>query len=364
MKPVGIYVHIPFCASKCGYCDFYSETRAEGQEEYLHVLSQEIRSYAGTGTRADSLFVGGGTPSVLRADQLNRILDSCRDVFGLSGECTLEANPDSVSPAFLEEVRRGGYNRISFGAQSADDQELRLLGRRHNASRITEAVREARCAGFENLSLDIMLGIPEQDAKSLARTLDTFISLEPEHLSCYLLKIEEGTPFARKHMERYCAGEDQSAELYLQAADTLEQAGYHQYEISNFARPGKECTHNLKYWRCEEYLGFGPAAHSFFRGERFYHPRGLDAYLESNGENRISDGPGGDTEERVMLGLRLTEGISYDTLPLTEFERQNFLRKVKKFTKAGLLEQKNNRIRLTKQGFLVSNFVISDLLFF
>ena len=239
-----------------------------------------------------------------------------------------------------------------------------MLGRRHDASRIAEAVREARAAGFENLSLDVMLGIPGQDAQSLARTLDAFIGLKPDHLSCYLLKIEEGTPFARNHMERFCAGEDQAAELYLQAAETLEQAGYHQYEISNFARPGRECAHNLKYWRCEEYLGFGPAAHSFFKGERFYHPRGLQAYLDSNGENRVPDGPGGGIEEQVMLRLRLAEGISLEALPLADRDRQNFLQKVKKFTKSGFMEQENNQIRLTKQGFLVSNFVISELLNF
>ncbi len=363
MKPIGLYVHIPFCASKCGYCDFYSETSPMGREQYLKILLEEIRSYAGKGMGADSLFAGGGTPSVLEAGQLVRILKACREVFGLSGECTLEANPDSVSLEFLKEVREGGFNRISFGAQSAVDAELRALGRRHDAGRISAAVRWAREAGFENLSLDVMLGIPGQDADSLRRTLEAFIGLGPEHLSCYLLKIEEGTPFYRQHMERLCAGEDEAADLYLQAVEQLSKAGYEQYEISNFAKPGRTCAHNLKYWRCQEYLGFGPAAHSFLGGRRFYHPRGLEAYLQSHGKNQVPDGEGGGAEERIFLGLRLAEGLVCEDLPLPTEQKRRFLQKAEMFQKAGLVQMEAGRIRLTPKGFLVSNSVLSDLLF-
>lgn len=364
MGPIGLYVHVPFCASKCGYCDFYSETTREGKDAYLQVLEEEIRSYAGQGITADSLFVGGGTPSMLAAGELGDILDACREVFGLAGECTLEANPDSVSPEFLREVRQRGFNRISFGAQSAVDSELRALGRRHDAARIGTAVEWARQAGFDNLSLDVMLGIPGQSRVSLGYTLGAFAELAPEHLSCYLLKIEEGTPFYRQHMERLCAGDDLAADLYLQTVETLSRAGYRQYEISNFAKPGRACVHNLKYWRCMEYLGFGPAAHSFFEGERFYHPRGLSAYLESRGANRVPDGPGGGGEEQILLGLRLAEGMELSALPLPEAERAQFLKKARVFEKAGLAEEINGRFRLTPEGFLVSNSVLAELLSF
>lgn len=364
MDPIGLYIHIPFCASKCGYCDFYSETSQEGKEAYVQGLLEEIRSYRAEGVSADTLFIGGGTPSVMEAGQLVRLLNACREAFGLSGECTLEANPDSVSPAFLKEVRTGGFNRISFGAQSTVNEELRALGRRHDADRIGTAVRWAREAGFENLSLDVMLGIPGQDAKSLAFTLDAFGALQPEHLSCYLLKIEEGTPFYRQHAERLCAGDDEAADLYLQAVETLEKMGYGQYEISNFAKPGRACQHNLKYWRCQEYLGFGPAAHSFYKGKRFFHPRGMAEYLKSGGRNRIPDGDGGSGEERILLGLRLTEGIRLRELPLPEAEAESFRKKCGVYEKAGLLRIADGRMRMTPKGFLVSNQLLAELLDF
>ena len=225
-------------------------------------------------------------------------------------------------------------------------------------------MRWAREAGFENLSLDVMLGIPGQDAKSLAFTLDAFGALQPEHLSCYLLKIEEGTPFYRQHAERLCAGDDEAADLYLQAVETLQKMGYGQYEISNFAKPGRACQHNLKYWRCQEYLGFGPAAHSFYKGKRFFHPRGTAEYLKSGGRNRIPDGDGGSGEERILLGLRLTEGIRLRKLPLPEAEAESFREKCGVYEKAGLLRIADGRMRMTPKGFLVSNQLLAELLDF
>ena len=388
MDPIGLYIHIPFCASKCGYCDFYSETSQEGKEAYVQGLLEEIRSYRAEGVSADTLFIGGGTPSVMEAGQLVRLLNACREAFGLSGECTLEANPDSVSPAFLKEVRAGGFNRISFGAQSTVNEELRALGRRHDADRIGTAVRWAREAGFENLSLDVMLGIPGQDTKSLAFTLDAFGALQPEHLSCYLLKIEEGTPFYRQHAERLCAGDDEAADLYLQAVETLEKMGYGQYEISNFAKPGYECKHNMVYWTGGEYIGFGIGASSYFQGKRFNNMRDIFKYIElmENLSDKFVETDNmellyNDTtrtlrenvtniyidarmEEFMFLGLRMTCGVSREDFK----ERFNkdiyevYGSVLNKYIGEGFMASEGDRIYLTDAGIDVSNVILADFL--
>ena len=361
---IGLYVHIPFCASKCGYCDFYSVTDRAGRHAYADVLVQEILSWKGRGYAADTLFVGGGTPSLMEAGELLRILAACREAFSLDpeGEIALEANPDSVSLRYLEELRRGGFNRISFGAQSIEEAELRALGRRHDAAAIRRAMDWAGEAGFARRSLDIMLGIPYQTRESLSRTLEAFAAMGPDQLSAYLLKIEEGTPFARNGAARLCPDDDMAAELYLQTAERLEKLGYRQYEISNFAKPGGESRHNLKYWRCREYLGFGPAAHSYWNGRRFYHPRGLAEYLSSGGKNWQDDGPGGSPEERLMLGLRLAEGVALSRLGFPEGEEKRILRKAAPLRDAGLLEMEGDTLRLTPRGFLVSNGILAELL--
>lgn len=361
-EPVGIYLHVPFCRSKCGYCDFYSLASGEKMEEYGKILLEEISAWEGQGVRADALYVGGGTPSLLPPRLLAQLLERCRAVFSLAGECTLEANPDSVSLEGLTLLRKAGFNRISFGAQSAVDKELRALGRRHDAAGIFQAVSWAKEAGFSRISLDMMLGIPFQTPESLAQTLDAFTGLGPGHISAYLLKIEEGTPFYRSHTERLCPDEDLTVELYLQTVETLGRKGFGQYEISNFARPGEKSRHNLKYWRCQEYLGFGPAAHSFFQGHRFYHPRGLGAYLAARGKNWIGDGSGGSLEERLMLGLRLTEGVDPIQAGMGPKEARTFLEKVRRYQQRGLMELADGRPRFTPKGFLVSNAILADLL--
>lgn len=363
-EPLGLYVHIPFCASKCGYCDFYSITDREGRHAYADVLIGEILSYQGRGYTADTLFIGGGTPSLMEAEELIRLLSACRETFSLdmAGEITLEANPDSVSLEYLHTLRQAGFNRISFGAQSIIDRELKALGRRHDASRIRQAMKWAKEAGFSRRSLDIMVGIPYQTSESLSETLETFVAMEPDHLSAYLLKIEEGTPFAQQNIQRFCPDEDQTADLYLQTVEQLGSLGYAQYEISNFAKPGGESRHNLKYWRCQEYLGFGPSAHSYLNGKRFYHPREISEYLAAKGHNCCPDGSGGSPEEKLMLGLRLTEGIELSQLGFSPKEIERIQKAAIPFQKAGMLEQMGSRIRLTPSGFLVSNGILTELI--
>lgn len=358
----GLYIHIPFCASKCRYCDFYSITDAAGQHRYTDTLLREIERYAGRGITADSLFFGGGTPSLMEADELKRLLDACRDVFQLDGEITMEANPDSVSAPYLAKLREAGINRISFGAQSANDRELAFLGRRHSARRIAEAVQEAKDAGFSRISLDVMLGIPYQTRASLADTLSQFVGLGVGHISAYMLKIEPGTPFARENVQALCPDEDETAELYLQTVSTLADYGLFQYEISNFAKPGEECRHNVKYWKVEDYIGFGPAAHSCLQGRRFYHPAGLSEYFAADGQNFMEEGPGGSREEKLMLGLRLAEGVVPEQLGFSAEECGRLHRKAELFQKAGYMRLDSGVLHFTPEGFLVSNSILAELL--
>ena len=354
---LGIYLHVPFCRSKCGYCDFFSKTDPEKKSAYLQALLKEINSYREQGLSADTLYIGGGTPSLLSGEELAVILSACQEVFSPRGEITLEANPDSASFSLLKAARELSVSRISFGAQSASERELSALGRRHSHGQTAAAVENARKAGFENISLDIMIGIPFQTPDSLQNTLKSFAALQPSHLSAYLLKIEEGTPFAVRGVSKLCPDEDQTAALYLQTVSQLEKLGYRQYEISNFSKPGMESRHNLNYWKCGEYIGLGPAAHSFYKGKRFFHPRDLEGYIRQNGQNFVPDGEGGSEEERLMLAMRLSEGVfpaDYPGIPLKE--------KAAPFLKAGYLGEKDGRIFFTPQGFLLSNSILARLL--
>jgi len=242
------------------------------------------------------------------------------------------------------------------------DYELNLLGRRHDRETAERAVQAAREAGFTNISLDLMLGIPDQTEETLMETLRRITAVRPEHISAYLLKIEADTPFDRAEIRSRCADEDVSADRYLTVSSYLKEAGYDHYEISNFALPGFESRHNSRYWRCGEYLGFGPAAHSFFMGRRSYHPPKLSDYIRSGGENRIDDGAGGDPEERLMLGLRLREGITPAQCGFSLQEGDKLLKKARPLEQAGLLTVTEDRIALTADGFLLSNSIIATLL--
>ncbi len=371
MQRLGLYIHVPFCLSKCPYCDFYSTAVFDETllDRYTAAVEQALGHWreriAGA---ADTLYFGGGTPSLLGGRRLARLVERAAALFGLSdAEITLEANPaDHLDTVFRDFAAAGG-NRVSMGMQSADGAELRALGRRHTPDQLERAVEAAYAAGLSNLSLDLMLGIPRQDEPSMRAGVETCRRLGARHVSAYLLKLEPGTPFAEQADTLALPDEDGAAALYLAACEALESAGYRQYEISNFARPGCESRHNRKYWEGAPYLGIGPAAHSFLDGERLFYPRSLPAFLrgepplpESPEEDAI---PSGSPAEYLMLRLRLAEGLTErdyaarfgTSLPVVWRERAAALPET-------LIRCDTDGIRLTRAGFLLSNALIGRLL--
>lgn len=365
-KPLGLYLHVPFCARKCPYCDFYSVPPAgDTADLYGQALARAMRPYRQNGLAADTVYFGGGTPSLLGADRLSALLGAVRDNFAVApdAEITCEANPGRLEADFFPRLRQGGFNRISLGMQSADEMELRYLGRPHSREDTAAAVLAAQHAGFSNISVDLMLGVPTGSPEKLSRTANFIQTLGVQHVSAYLLKIEEGTPFYAHRETLPLPDDDCMADLYAQAAEQLEDAGFAQYEISNFARPGFESRHNLKYWHCEEYLGFGPAAHSFFESRRFYYSRSLADFLA--GKPPLPDGTGGDFEEFAMLNLRLREGVTRAACRARFSEGDSLFDRLRKNAAKcppHLLRADENSVALTADGFLVSNAVIGLLL--
>lgn len=361
---IGLYVHIPFCANKCPYCNFFSLCDFNLKNEYTKSVLSVLQNYAERLNRsADALYIGGGTPPILEKENLCKIIKGAKEYFNLTNdtEITCELNPLSADADLYDALFRAGVNRISMGVQSGVDSELIALGRKHSSRQVLESFNNARKAGFNNISLDLMLGIPNQTIESLQKTLNFMVSLNPEHISAYLLKIEPNTPFG-KNTPHNLPDEELSADLYEFTVDFLEEKGYMQYETSNFAKAGYESKHNLKYWNCEEYLGIGPSAHSFIKGERFFFPSDIDRFI--SGCAPVFDGNGGDFEEYAMLRLRLRKGLlSSDVkerfdmdIPDKMVEQASFL------SKLGLVEMDDFGIRLTKKGQLVSNSVIGKLI--
>lgn len=353
----GLYIHVPFCLKKCPYCDFYSVDYGKDLAfRYALALRrnlQQVKQY-----RFNTVFFGGGTP-VLLWEAFPRLL-SCMSL-SEDVEITVEANPGCVDSAVLQALLKAGVNRISFGVQSLQDTELKALGRLHTAKEAKEAVLLAKECGFQNISVDLMLGISGQTKHSLLDTIRELSELPITHVSAYLLKIEPDTPYG-KHPP-VLPPEEEVAQLYLLAAEELEKSGFFQYEISNFAKEGYRCRHNLKYWHCDEYLGIGPAAHSYWNGTRFEVPRNLEKFLTSEKqETIINDENPGDFSERVMLGLRLTEGISLSEL-CSYLGSETELKKRLKRIPPAFYRIQNDRIALTRQGFLLSNRIIGTLLF-
>lgn len=371
MKNFGIYIHVPFCESKCPYCDFYSrppkgsgKTKEEHVREYTAGVKSRLVSYAEKywEREVDSVYFGGGTPSVLGEDALCEILSEIKSRFHVTddAEITCEANPCSVGESFFRRLKEGGFNRLSMGLQSANEDELKLLGRRHTAPEAAQKVRLARECGFDNISLDLMIALPNQTKEKLLHSIEFCSDLGVEHISSYILKIEENTVFGKKGIKTL--DDDETAELYLFMVDELKKHGYAQYEISNFSKPNFEARHNTRYWRDEEYLGIGPAAHSFMDGKRFYFERSLDGFLSGN--EPVPDGTGGDTEEKIMLKLRLCEGLRREDLSAYENGDEVFEEALKaaKMLPQNLVTADNNSIRLTPEGFLVSNSIIEFIL--
>lgn len=369
MKNIGLYLHIPFCRSKCPYCDFYSFRAKDGDiEVYTSTLQQHIVTSCYTlqqefMCKADTLYIGGGTPSFIGAKNLSTLVNACNSGFLTSdAEITVECNPYDVDEAFFSVLRDCGVNRISMGLQSAVDTERRKLGRLSDRKQVENAVNSAKKVGFENITLDIMLGVPDQTESSLDETLDFCISLGVPHISSYILKLEENTHFYQNRDKYNFPDDDLTADLYLQMCEKLESENILQYEISNFARKGYESRHNLKYWHCEEYLGLGPSAHSFLNGKRFYFDRNLQSFL--NCAEPVDDGLGGDFTEYAMLALRLTEGICEDkvlkrfghSVPKELYENSRF------FVRNGYMLADKKGLRLTRNGFLLSNTVLAEIL--
>jgi len=369
VNPIGLYIHIPFCAAKCPYCDFYSVPFGETQADaYTEAVCRALEQYPFGPAEADTVYFGGGTPGLMGPERLGAILKAARRRLELSGdaEITLEANPGTLGPAALAELRRTGFTRVSFGVQSLNDTELASLGRRHTAAQAADAVRSAYDAGFPHISADLMLGIPRQGRESLAATLEALCALPVDHISAYLLKTEPGTPFGDDPEALALPGEDAVAGFYLDCVSFLEAHGFPQYEISNFAKPGGQCRHNLKYWRCEPYLGVGPAAHSFLGDKRFYFTRDLAGFIAAGAPFSLvrQDGEGGGFDEYAMLRLRLREGLNLkEAQGRFAVDPGAFLRKAAPLERRGLLTISGDTAALTPQGFLLSNSVTAKLLY-
>ena len=361
---IGLYIHVPFCKRKCPYCDFYSQSITPDTEiQYVDALIRNIQKYKST--EVDSIYFGGGTPSVLSDLSFQRIFSAIRNNFRLiEPEISLEANPCSVDLKKLEFFREVGFNRISFGVQSCVDSELKKLGRLHNFEQAKTAILNAKKAGFYNISADLMIGIPEQTSESLSVSLNELSKLPLTHISAYMLKIEKSTPYNTQSIINILPDEDSVADLYLQTINELEKNGFEQYEISNFSKKGFECRHNLKYWRCEEYIGLGPSAHSFFNGKRYEVPRSLDDFISNEFQNEIVNEEHPHTfDEVAMLRLRLTEGLSKKACEEFNVNFDSIIKKAEPLKKAGLIDIFNDRIVITKEGFLVSNSIIGKIIY-
>ena len=370
-KPVGLYVHIPFCLKKCAYCDFCSFINADFSQksEYIDALCKEIDNYKNRGITLDTIFFGGGTPSLLSGDEFVKIAEHIRSAFSISDnlEFTIEANPKTLTRENLAAYISAGVNRVSLGLQSANPNELSALGRIHNYDEFFESYELIRECGIENINVDLMYGIPEQTKDSFLSTLEKVASLSPEHISVYGLILEEGTPLFESIENYSMPTEDEECDMYYLAADFLRAAGYSHYEISNYAKDGYECRHNLKYWHCEEYIGAGLAAHSYFDGKRFGNTTDRYAYLDGKCGIIATD----ECEDRdslsyelVMLGLRLSEGFSRDEYK--NITGSDFLVgrecQIDKLIELGYLIVRDDRIALTEKGFYVSNTILTELI--
>ncbi|MCI6254673.1 radical SAM family heme chaperone HemW [Eubacterium coprostanoligenes] len=339
----GLYFHIPFCKSKCPYCDFYSVKFDEASaQQYVQEICDEIKQYQGI---FDTVYFGGGTPSILPPELIGKILDCARAQFEISddAEITVECNPSKDLSEDFKKYASYGVNRISVGMQSAVDSERFALGRVAGKNEVERTINYARQSGIENISLDLMLGTPKQTIESLDYSFDFIKSVGVPHVSAYMLKIEEGTKFFQMRDRLVLPDDDTVGEMYLKTVDTLASFGIKQYEISNFAVPGFESRHNTKYWTLTPYLGIGKSAHSFWGGKRFFYDREW---------NKIDDGTGGNKEEQIMLGLRLAKGIDKSLVD----------RDFAEFVKMGYVADLGERIALTPKGMLVSNTIINYII--
>lgn len=372
-RKAGLYIHVPFCSKKCNYCDFYSLAgSSEAMDGYTRALISQLHEKAELykDILFDTVYIGGGTPTSLGADKLCRILDEVKRCFSLENgaELTIEANPGVGDAETFSAVREHGATRLSLGLQSANDDELKLLGRIHTCDDFLRAYESARDAGFDNISTDIMFSLPFQTIEMLERTLNFVLECAPEHISTYSLKLEPGTPFYRSRDKLVLPSEDEDTDMYLAICEKLTHGGYEHYEISNFAKSGHESRHNTHYWNCDEYLGLGPAAHSYIDGMRYGYSRDLRAYMNVYLGHTASEDSiicekciidaRDKKEEALMLGLRLARGVSRELL--CEFAPpQKLDLALAPLYGAGLIRKTDIGIALTDRGMYVSNSVIT-----
>lgn len=372
-KPLGLYIHVPFCIKKCNYCDFLSfAADTQKRRQYVESLCQEMVNWKAkvSAYEVDTIFIGGGTPSVLSVEEMDDIFQGISDSFSWTGqnEFTIECNPGTVSEEKFALYRQAGVNRISLGMQSAMEDELKKLGRIHSFAEFLDSYRMARKAGFDNINIDIMSAIPEQTKESYDRTLRSVTELEPEHISSYSLILEEGTPFFEWYAERPPVDEETDRWMYERTREVLGEAGYERYEISNYAKAGKACRHNLKYWEREEYLGLGLGAASFLSHTRFSNERDMEVYREQTrkglcpvaGIEQLTQEE--EKAEFMYLGLRCMKGVSKRRFQeyFGEDLEVCFGDVVRRCQEQGLLERSGDCIYLTGRGIDVSNRVFAE----
>ena len=377
MERLSIYIHVPFCIRKCEYCDFYSLCDLSLRADYVEALIAQIKDFRSEAKNklVDTIYFGGGTPSLLSGEEIVRILKTVRSVFRVSddAEITMEANPGTLDPEKLSAYHAAGVNRLSLGLQSADPGELKRLGRIHTKEEFENSFLLARLEGFQNINVDIMYALPNQTEQTLAATLDYVIALDPDHISFYGLKIEPETPFGKdENIEATLPVEDTQADMYLNSVQKLEEAGFLQYEISNFSKPGFECHHNVKNWKCQDYIGFGPAAHSLFEGVRFSYKKEIRSFIADPLQrgNLIDDydeqTKADIAKQFVMLGFRLRLGIDvaeYAERFNDDFEAR-YLKKMTRFIENQYILPTKTGYRLSRQGLLISNYILSELIDF
>lgn len=372
-KPIELYIHIPFCVKKCDYCDFLSfRARSSVHEAYVEQLIKEIKAQSCycLDCQVETVFIGGGTPSLLEPSCIRRIMETVFECFQVeeNAEITIEANPGTLVGKKLPVYKKCGINRVSFGLQSADNEELKNLGRIHSFEEFLKSFQSARMAGFTNISIDLMSGIPGQTLESWKNTLKKVTMLKPEHISAYSLIIEEGTPFGERKLK--LPDEDTEYRMYENTAGILEEYGFHQYEISNYAKGGRECRHNKGYWQRIDYLGLGLGASSLLDHMRFSNTADMKEYIGNSAfpdkirQNMESLTEADEMAEFMFLGLRMTEGVSMEAF--AEYFGKNmenvYGEVLKKHLEIGMLEQKGDRIYLSRKGIHVSNGVMADFL--
>ena len=364
MKKIGLYIHIPFCKRKCPYCDFFSiKMNDEEMNRYVDKVSERFDKYCNDDIVLDTVYFGGGTPSTLGTERIAKILNTINDKFTVdeNAEITMEMNPTSKELIDFTVLKECGLNRLSIGMQSAVESEMKLLGRTHSQEDVINTVNQAKKSGIDNISLDLIIGVPTQTKESLKNSMDFCKSLNVKHISAYILKIEEGTKFYTIKDSLNMPSDDEQAEMYMYVSEYLESIGYSQYEISNYSLEGFESRHNTKYWRCEEYIGIGPSAHSFYNGERFYYNRSFEEFYN---DKTNFDCIGGTEEEFIMLNLRLKRGLifkEYEERYNKKFPEE-IIKKAKILEKAGLLTVDKEKVSLNRKGYLVSNTIICELI--